>query len=63
MQGIEVNILDEHGRTPYAECKMGLSSGHTLKYAGVACRHLTRQDGGLVMSTSNDHIKSGNANR
>jgi len=62
VQGIEVYTLDEHGRSPYAQCKKGLSSGHTLEYAGVARRHITRQDGGLMMSASNGHIKSGNAN-
>ena len=63
VQGIEVYTLDEHGRTPYAQCKKGLWSGHTLEYAGVARRHVTRQDGGLLMSASNGHIRSGNANR
>ena len=62
VQRIEVYTLDEHGRTPYAQCKKGLSSGHTLEYAGVARRYVTRQDDGLMMSTSNGHIKSGNAN-
>ena len=49
MQGIEVYKLDEHVRPPYSQCKKGLSSGHTLEYAGVARRHVTRQDGGLMM--------------
>jgi len=62
-QGIEAYTLDEHGRTSYAQCKKGLSSGHTLEYAGVACRHVTRQDGGLMTSTCNGYIKSGNGNR
>ena len=63
VQGIEVYTLDEHGRSPYAQCKKGLSSGHTLEYAGVARSHVTRPDDGLMMSASNGHIKSGNANR
>jgi hypothetical protein len=61
VQGIEVFTLDEHSRTPYAQLKKGLSSGHTLEYAGVARRHVTL-DGGLMMSACNGHIKSGNAN-
>jgi hypothetical protein len=63
MQGIEVYTLDDHGRPPYAQCKKVLSSGHTQEYAVVARRHVTIQDGELMMSASNGHIKSGNANR
>ena len=62
VQGIEVYTLDEHGRTPYAQCK-GLSTGHTLEYAGVARRHVAREDGGLMTASCNGHIKSGNGNR
>ena len=63
VQEIVEYILDEHGRTLYGQCNKGLSSGHTLEYSGVARRHVTRQDGGLVTSTSISHINSVNANR
>jgi len=63
VQGIEVYTLDEQGRTPYGKCMKVLSSGHTLDYAGVAHRHVTRQNGRLVTSIGKGHIKSGNPNR
>jgi len=34
MYGIELYILAQHGKMPYAQCKKEPSSGHTLEYAG-----------------------------